>query len=253
MQLVRDVLDECGFLDLGFVGNKFTWSKHFAGGHSIWERLDRGVANANWFLKFPRTIVHHLQCTSLDHHLPLYVNFSSLVTPPRKKLFRFEEMWLLDVWCGEVVEASWSSYSHKYNDSDIIKRVEKCDRDLIWWNHNIFGNVRKELVKNNELLVLAENDAQENGQNLRIRVLKEEINTLLDREARMWSQRSCTLWLKNGDNNARFFHYRAIQRFRKNLIRGIMDESNTCRVEPNEIVAHLIKYYHELFTSSNLI
>ena len=50
MQLFRDVLDECGFLDLGFVGNRFTWSKHIADGHSIWERLDRGVVNVNWFI-----------------------------------------------------------------------------------------------------------------------------------------------------------------------------------------------------------
>ena len=35
MQLFRDVLDECGFLDLGFLGSRFTWSKHFADGHSI--------------------------------------------------------------------------------------------------------------------------------------------------------------------------------------------------------------------------
>ena len=47
MQLLRDVLDECGFLGLGFVGSRFTWSKHFANGHSIWERLERGVANVN--------------------------------------------------------------------------------------------------------------------------------------------------------------------------------------------------------------
>ena len=60
MQLFRDVLDECRFLDLGFVGSRFTWSKHFADSHSIWERLDWGVANANWFLKFLGTNVHHL-------------------------------------------------------------------------------------------------------------------------------------------------------------------------------------------------
>ena len=35
MQLFKDVLDECGFMDLGFVGSQFTWSKHFADGHSI--------------------------------------------------------------------------------------------------------------------------------------------------------------------------------------------------------------------------
>lgn len=63
MKLFRDVLDEFGFLDLGFVGSRFTWSKHFADIHSIWERLDQAGANANWFLKFPGLIAHHLHCT----------------------------------------------------------------------------------------------------------------------------------------------------------------------------------------------
>ena len=52
MQLFQDIIDECGFPDLGFTGSQFTWSKHFEDGRSIWERLDRGLANNSWFLKF---------------------------------------------------------------------------------------------------------------------------------------------------------------------------------------------------------
>ena len=48
----------------------------------------------------------------------------------------------------------------------------------------------------------------------------------------------------------RFFHCRAARRFRKNFIRGIMDESNNWRVDSNDIVALMIKYYQDLFTSS---
>ena len=131
-----------------------------------------------------------------------------------------------------------------------MKRVEKCGQDLAWWNHNIFGNVRKQLAKKKEVLIQAEKKAQEIGQNTRVRALKEEINILLDREARMWSQKSRTLWLRNGDKSTRFFYCRATQRFRKNLICGIMDESNNWRVDLNEIAALLIKYYQDLFTSS---
>ena len=131
-----------------------------------------------------------------------------------------------------------------------MKRVEKCGQDLAWWNHNIFGNVRKQLAKKKEVLIQAEKKAQEIGQNTRVRALKEEINILLNREARMWSQKSRTLWLRNGDKSTRFFYCQATQRFRKNLIRGIMDESNNWRVDLNEIAALLIKYYQDLFTSS---
>ena len=35
MQLFRDVIDECGFMDLSYSGTQFTWSKHYEDGHSI--------------------------------------------------------------------------------------------------------------------------------------------------------------------------------------------------------------------------
>ena len=54
MQLFRDVVDECGFLDLGFVGPQLTWSKHYATGHLVWERLDQWLANYEWLTRFAR-------------------------------------------------------------------------------------------------------------------------------------------------------------------------------------------------------
>ena len=45
MQLFREAVDGCGFINLGFVGSQFTWEKHFVDGHSIWERLNRALAN----------------------------------------------------------------------------------------------------------------------------------------------------------------------------------------------------------------
>ena len=185
MQLFKDVLDECGFMDLGFVSPKFTWNRHFEDGRSIWERLDRGLANNAWFQKFPGSRVHHLRCDSLDH-VPLFINLSGLEPPPRKKCFRFKEMWLSDNHCGETVEASWCSSISEIDDSAIIKKVERCGKDLAWWNRNIFGNVRLELRRKRKMLVQAEMEAMSSGLNFWVRELKHEINILLDREAWMW-------------------------------------------------------------------
>ena len=90
------------------------------------------------------------------------------------------------------------------------------------------------------------------GSNLRIKASKDEINVLMDWEARMWNQRSCILWLKNGDGNTKFFHTRASHWFRKNVILGINDSHGSWKVEPNEIGGVLINFYQELFTTSNL-
>ena len=52
MQLFRGAIDECGFMDLGYSGSNFTWSKHYVNERSIWERLDRASCINDWFHQF---------------------------------------------------------------------------------------------------------------------------------------------------------------------------------------------------------
>ena len=153
MQLFRDVIDECGFMDLGFVGPRFTWSQHFDDRHSIQERLDRGLATDNWVSKFLGSRVHHLHYDSSGHS-PLLINLLGLDSLPLKKTFRFEEMWLSDSRCGETVEVAQGSMENRYGVREIMMKIEKCGKELSWWNQNCFGNVHKELEKKKHLLVL---------------------------------------------------------------------------------------------------
>lgn len=85
----------------------------------------------------------------------------------------------------------------------------------------------------------------------RLLMLKKEINSLMDKEERMWRQRSRTLYLKDGDRNTRFFHCRATQRRHKNLITGIKSQSNIWCTKPNEVSNIFLEYFQQLFTSSN--
>ena len=102
MQPFRDVLDECRFMDLGFVGSQYTWHKHFVE-YTVWERLDRAVATNEWFSLFPRTKVHHLDVTTSDHK-PLLIAREGM-DYHMKKPFRFECMWMSDAGCSRTVGA----------------------------------------------------------------------------------------------------------------------------------------------------
>ena len=86
MQLFQDVIDECGFIDLVSVGSPYTWQKHFIDGHSIWERLDRGVATNNWLMKFSRVRIHQLSSNSSDH-CPLWIVPNGLEVTSAMKLY----------------------------------------------------------------------------------------------------------------------------------------------------------------------
>ena len=67
MQDFRDVLDECRFRDLGYVGGKFTWCNRQWDGHTIWERIDKVVVTIDWIEKFPDTKIVHLECGTSNH------------------------------------------------------------------------------------------------------------------------------------------------------------------------------------------
>ncbi|XP_050245827.1 uncharacterized protein LOC126693745 [Quercus robur] len=189
MQLFRDVIDECGLMDLGFVGPKYSWSKHFESGQSIWERLDKGLAMNNWFLLFPDP------------------------------------------------------------SSAILKKVAKCEQDLTWWNNNCFGNVRRTLADKKKLLAAAELEAMRSGNNSQVQLLKAEVNVLIHRESRLWSQRSRVLWLSKGDSNTNFFHSKATKRLQKNSILGIRDLTRRWLNQSEDIGQAFINYYTELFSS----
>ena len=158
--------------------------------------------------------------------------------------------WLLDIRCGETVEASWCSSIHGMGDDAILKKVDRCGKDLSWWNRNIFGNVKLELERKRKMLVQAERKAVRNGLNFQVWELKDEINIFLDREAQMWSQRSQVLWLTNGDRNTKYFHTKATQRHRKKMIGGIRDDQNIWQHNPEGIESVILNYYQALLSPS---
>ena len=63
------------------------------------------------------------------------------------------------------MEATWSHHDFDTNDSNILRQVESCGKELAWWNLNIFGNVRRELEKKKVLLTQVESAAKYTGLN----------------------------------------------------------------------------------------
>ncbi|XP_075638403.1 uncharacterized protein LOC142610477 [Castanea sativa] len=213
MQLFRDVIDECGFLDLGFVGPQFTWSKHYAAGHSAWERR--------------------------------------LEVDRKKKIFRFEEMWLSDKGCSNTAEDVWLSHDFDHKNNRVLKKIEKYGTKLTKWSCENFGSVRNELEKKRTQLAEAKKDAMNFGLNNRVRELKNEIENLLDKENRMWLQRSKTLWAAQGYRNTRFFHCKETNRYRKNFIHELRKLDEQWSANNEEVADILIQYHKELFTLAN--
>ncbi|XP_075645796.1 uncharacterized protein LOC142616949 [Castanea sativa] len=183
MQPFRDVLDDCNFIDLGYVGFPYTWHKHFED-YTIFERLDRGLATADWFTMFPGTKIHHLDVTTSDHK-PLWITPEGMDSNFHKP-FRFKQMWLTDEGCTDTVQAVWRERVADPWDTRILNKLDKCGRALTKWSKQCFGSVRRELETKNKLLQRAEKEAARTGNSTRMKLLEREINQLLVKKSMMW-------------------------------------------------------------------
>lgn len=127
MHAFREVLDECGFIDLGFVGPEFTWHEHFEG-YMVWKRLDRAVATPEWLALFLDTKIYHLEVDASDHRL-------ILITPDgmdchQQRPFKFEQMWLTEQGCMDIVQAVWQRDSGETKELRVIQKVDECGKEL---------------------------------------------------------------------------------------------------------------------------
>ena len=100
-------IDDGGFHDLGYKGNKFTWQRGNSMDTLVRERLDRFLAQQAWCALFSFTEVIHYPIYKSDH-APILLKFAA--QRPREmtgRIFRFESLWLSNDSCEQVVTEAW--------------------------------------------------------------------------------------------------------------------------------------------------
>ena len=75
---------------------------------------------------------------------------------------------------------------------------------------------------------------------------------MLDSEEVLWHQRSKVHWYKEGDKNAKFFHARASDRRRKNIILGLWNENGRWCDDKESISATAVAYFQNIYTTTSL-
>ena len=100
----------------------------------------------------------------------------------------------------------------------MLEKIKLCGDKLMEWSKRSFGSVKKQIEEKSKLLEMAEYATAQGADYEAVRILRLEMNELLDKESLMWQQQARSLHLKSGDSNTRFFHNKASQRFRHNRI-----------------------------------
>lgn len=169
------MVDKCEFVDMGYVGHKFTWRGTRLGGLV----LERAFANTSWLELNPATLVQHFRAHSSNHNLILIRPKG--IAPYRNKPFHFKQMWLREEGYGEIVKVAWGSSTTISSMPMVSEKIKKCAERLVDWSKHSFGSVRRQLEEKTKELIKAEVAATSGSDSYMARSIQAEVNELLEK------------------------------------------------------------------------
>ncbi|KAF7139019.1 hypothetical protein RHSIM_Rhsim07G0114000 [Rhododendron simsii] len=241
----NDMLNECGLVDLGCKGPRFTWRNNRSEGGFIMERIDMAFANMDWRERFDTALVFVEVAVGSDHN-PLLINTNFSLNKIQRP-FRFESLWTTEDECHCIIAKAWN---HTFVGSEMFqlcKKLRGCKDDLKVWHRNNFDDLRFQIAILRDQLVgiQKENEVRFNADNyVKEKVMITKLEDLWQKEAMFWHQRSRVNWLKMGDKNTRFFHLSTIHRRQRNQVAKLKDEYGNWHVD-KECIAGVIKGHFE--------
>lgn len=131
-----------GLIDLGFSGQKFTWSHGRSVENRRAARLGRGLCDTEWRRRFPMASVKHLTHSYSDHCpilLQLNPGFGEKLGPMP---FRFKAMWLTHREFPRWLCAHWNG------GNNLTEALSELKFKLQEWNKRTFGNVFQRKKRN---------------------------------------------------------------------------------------------------------
>lgn len=215
-------------------------------------RLDRCVANSAWLSLFLGAQVHHVVVASSNHMgLLAFLNLPQTPnTRGRKKLFRFEHMWVKEPGCEEAIQKEWSFQVTGTPMFIVAQKIKQFRVQLLHWCQSQLWVTSWLIESKKAQLVMLENSSMDEYSSSEVNMLRREVNVLVEKEEIFWRQQSHVAWLKEGDRNTQFYHACASHRKKANRIRGLRDDQDVWQTDSLAINNIAVDYFHRLFDSS---
>ncbi|KAL9668937.1 hypothetical protein QQ045_006478 [Rhodiola kirilowii] len=153
-------------------------------------------------------------------------------------MFRFESMWMRDPHLKSIIGDNLSSAQ-----GHVLEKLDDLKVKLTDWNRRHFGNVNRQL-KNLKVELDRVRALPRTQDTLETEThIVQQIDEWLLREEQMWSQRSRVFWLRDGDNNTKYFHTKASSRRKANRIHQLYNSEGVICDDQAQIQSIACNYF----------
>ena len=233
--------------DFPLTGGPFTWR----GGlnNQAQSRLDLFLVTDNGDNLF-NGAVQGILPRPVPNHFPVLLEGGGLKRGPSP--FRFENMWLEEKGIKDKMKTWWESLKFTGTSNYILDAKLRSFKNILKiWNKEEFGHVetkKGEALMQVEYWYEKEKCAALNMEECEARNgARESYKSWVMREEIFWRQKSRELWLKEGDNNTRFFHRMANAHSRRNWLFKL--KVNGCwQSEANNLKNNVVGAFQKLYS-----
>ncbi|KAL5575717.1 hypothetical protein UlMin_017416 [Ulmus minor] len=211
-----NAVDNLGLVELPSQGLKYTWSNGRGVTQEIKAKLDRGIANADWWNLFPNADMKVLPQVSSDHSLVI-LNSKGCSSFARRP-FQFEAIWMRDRRSHWIVEHAWAKGFHPNPSTRFCRSLYHTRRSLYFWNKYQFGKVQLQIKAKKQALAECQANRNDDDSWERDKNLRCQLDELLRREEMLWFQKAKVQWRLEGDRCSRFFFMTTMIRRKSNRI-----------------------------------
>jgi hypothetical protein len=243
MRAFNAYVKQCGLFDLGYSGPAYTWTNKRFSSTPVFQRLDRGLANAEWCGVYPNTNVFNLPIMFGDH-APILISTESQFRRPKLN-FKFENWWTMEHDFQDIAKNAWAVTANKpfhartTNLAGNLKRWCKKKRPI---------QQQLDVIQNQiNHIQLQPVHMQDHSLEAKLIGQYEETMTKL---TEFYRQRAKKRWATQGDRNTSYFHHAILKRKLRNRIVSINDVNGNNLHGPDDIATEFVNYFRNVFRSS---
>ena len=241
-----DFIEDMNLVNLPLHEGRYTWCNGLS--NPSMSQIDRVLVSSEWEEHY-LNVIQKLLPKPISDHTPILLEVGGMTGG--KRAFKFENMWLKDPDFMNKVRGWWSSYSFRGTPSYVLsQKLKTLKEDLKLWNKQVYGDVG---LKRQQLKCDLQSFNEKEGSSFLTpeeRVLREVCKSELEKLALLeevsWRQKSHVLWLKEGDNNTKFFHQMANFHRRNNYMERVEVDGTVFKVEL-EVREKVVQFYASLY------